>query len=90
MDNCVRDNKNRYLLAFLSLLITKEVFEEVKLRFLVVGHTHEDIDGCFGSLSKKLREQNNYTLVDLMKAFMVLQEKPFILQLIQKTLDFKT
>jgi hypothetical protein len=90
MDNCVRDNKNRYLLAFLSLLITKEVFEEVKLRFLVVGHTHEDIDGCFGSLSKKLREQNNYTLVDLMKAFMVLQERPFILQLIQKTLDFKT
>jgi hypothetical protein len=34
----------------------KEVFEEVKLRFLVVGHTHEDIDGCFGYLFKKLRE----------------------------------
>jgi hypothetical protein len=31
----------------------KEVFEEVKLGFLVVGHTHEDIDGCFRYLSKK-------------------------------------
>jgi hypothetical protein len=41
------------------------------LGFLVVGHTHEDIDGNFGYLSKKLREQNNYVLADLMKAFMV-------------------
>jgi hypothetical protein len=71
MDKCVEDNKNRYLLTFMLLLTMKEVFEEVKLGFLVVGHTHEDIDGCFGYLSKKLREQNNYILVDLMKTFMV-------------------
>ncbi len=79
MDKCVEDNKNRYLLTFMLLLTMKEVFEEVKLGFLVVGHTHEDIDGCFGYLSKKLREQNNYILVDLMKTFMVSEEKPFIL-----------
>ncbi len=60
MDNCVKDNKNRYLLAFLSLLIAREVFEEVKLGFLVVGHTHEDIDNCFGYLSIFLKKQNNY------------------------------
>jgi hypothetical protein len=30
MDNCVKDNKNRHLFFFFfSLLITKEVFEEV-------------------------------------------------------------
>jgi len=29
MDNCVKDNKNRHLLIFLSLSIAKEVFEEV-------------------------------------------------------------
>ncbi len=52
MDNCVKDNKNWHLLAFLSLLIARDVFEEVKLGFLVVGHTHEDIDGCFGYMSK--------------------------------------
>jgi hypothetical protein len=79
MDNCVKENKNRYLLAFLSLLMAKKVFEEVKLGFLVVGHTHEYIDGCFGYSSKKLKEQNNYILANLMKAFMVSQEKPFIL-----------
>jgi hypothetical protein len=40
------------------------------LGFLVVAHTHEDIDGCFGYLSKKL-EENNYILIDLMKVFMI-------------------
>ncbi len=56
MDNYVQDNKNSYLLAFLSLLTVREMFQEVKLGFLVVGHTHEDIDECLGYLSKKLRE----------------------------------
>jgi hypothetical protein len=52
------------------------------LGFLVIGHTHEDIDGCFGYLSKKLREENNYNLANLMRAFMISQERPFIPQLI--------
>jgi hypothetical protein len=56
----------------------RDVFEEVKLGFLVVGHTHEDIDGCFGYLSKKLKEGNNYIFTYLMKAFMISQERPFI------------
>jgi hypothetical protein len=56
MDNYVKDNKNRYVLVFLLLLTTREVFEEVKLGFLLVVHTHEDIDGCFEYLSKKLRK----------------------------------
>jgi len=59
MDDYVTNNKKWYLLTILSLLIMKEVFEEVKLGFLVVGHTHEDIDGCFRYLSKKLKKQNN-------------------------------
>jgi hypothetical protein len=66
------------------------VFEEVELGFLVVGHTHEDINGCFGYLSKKLKEENNYILANLMKAFMISQERLFILQLIQEILDFRS
>ncbi len=56
MDNCVKDNKNRHMLEFLSLLLAKKVFEEVQLELLVVGHTHEDIDKSFSYLSKKLKE----------------------------------
>jgi hypothetical protein len=44
--------------------------------FLVMGHTHEDINGCFGYLSKKLREHNEI-LANLVKPFMVLQEQSF-------------
>jgi hypothetical protein len=90
MDNCVKDNKNCHLLAFLSLLTTREVFEEIQLGFFVVGHTHEDIDRSFGYLSKKLKEENNYVMAYLMKAFMFSQDRPFILQLIQEILDIKS
>jgi len=76
MDNCVKDNNNLFLLAFLSLLIAREVFKEVNFKFFVIDHTHEDIDGCFGYLLKKLKDQNNHILVDLMKVFMLSQEWP--------------
>jgi hypothetical protein len=32
----------------------RDVFEEMKLGFLIVGHTLEDIDGYFGYMSRKL------------------------------------
>jgi hypothetical protein len=51
--------------------MARDVFEEVKLGFLVVGHTHEDIDGYFSYLLKKLMEENNYILANLMKIFMI-------------------
>jgi hypothetical protein len=51
--------------------MARDVFEEVKLGFFIVGHIHEDIDGCFGYLSKQLREENNDILVDLMKVLMI-------------------
>jgi hypothetical protein len=39
MDNCVKDNKNHKLLTFFPLLTTCEVFKELQLGFLIVGHT---------------------------------------------------
>jgi hypothetical protein len=52
MDNYVKDSNNHHLLAFSSFLIVRNTLKEVQLRFLVVGHTHEDIDGNFIYLSK--------------------------------------
>jgi hypothetical protein len=71
---------------FFSLLTAREVFEEVQLGFLIVGHTHEDIDGKFRYLSKKLKKQNNYVMADFMKAFLFSEDCPFIPQLIQEIL----
>jgi hypothetical protein len=46
--------------------MARDVFEEVKLGFLVVGHTYEDIDGCFGYFFKKVegREQLHFNRFD--------------------------
>ncbi len=57
MDNCVKDNKNQYLLTFMSLLTTREVFKEMKLGIFIVGHTPENIDGYFGYLSKSWKNK---------------------------------
>ena len=45
LDNSAKDNKNRYVMAFCSLLTARRIFKEVTVGFLVVGHTHKDIDG---------------------------------------------
>lgn len=41
----------------------------MQLNFLMVGHTHEDIDGLFGVLSSKLRNQNAFTTLDMNALF---------------------
>jgi hypothetical protein len=55
MDNCVRENKNKYVLGYLSWLVQRGVFEEIELSFLPVGHTHEDIDQMFSRIAIHLR-----------------------------------
>ena len=47
MDNCGRENKNRYVLAVCNMLVAKGIFKKVKLSFLPVGHTHDDCDQMF-------------------------------------------
>ena len=90
LDNLVKDNKNRYVMAFCSLLTTRKIFKEVTVGFLIVGHTHEDINAHFSYLSKLLKMKNMYVLSDLMKAFMDSQKTTtFIPELVQEVADFK-
>ena len=58
LDNCSGSNKNKYMLAFADRLVRKGVFKEVVLSFLMVGHTHEDIDQLFSVISYKLRQRD--------------------------------
>ena len=90
LDNSAKDNRNKYLMAFLSLLTTRGVFEEIQAGFLLVGHTHEDIDVYFSHLSKALKSQNTFVLADLMKAFMQFQDLSFMPEFIQEVVDFKS
>ena len=90
LDNSTKDNKNQYLMAFLSLLTTRGIFREIQVGFLLVGHTHEDIDAYFSHQSKSLKSKNTFVVADLMKAFMESQELLFLPKFIQEVADFKS
>ncbi|KXJ18305.1 hypothetical protein AC249_AIPGENE23463 [Exaiptasia diaphana] len=65
MDNCYRECKNKYVMAFASYLVEIELFKEVYVSYLMVGHTHEDVDQFFSRISLKLRSNNVWTLPQL-------------------------
>jgi hypothetical protein len=91
LDNSTKENKNRFVMAFCSLLTARGIFKEVTVGFLVVGHTHEDIDGYFSYLSKLVKQKNTYVLTDFMKAFMDSQKLAiFIPELVQEVANFKS
>ena len=60
LDNVASDNKNRYVFMFLSLLTALGVFITIEVGFLLVGHTHEDIDGTYGRMSSNLKSTDVY------------------------------
>lgn len=69
LDNCGRDNKNRFLFAFCCLLVELGVFRKVKVSFLMVGHTHEDVDQMFSRFSTWLNRNNAHHLDALLDGF---------------------
>ena len=89
MDNVVSDNKNRYVFCFWSLLVAKCIFREVYVNFMLVGHTHDDIDALFGRWIMTLRKESFPTVPLLMKSFMKNEAVPTIPHLIQEVPDFK-
>jgi len=89
MDNATGDNKNRYVYCFWSLLVAKKIFREVYVNFMIVGHTHDDIDALFGRWSMVLKKDNFPTLPMLMKSLMDVDSIPTIPHLIEEVPDFK-
>jgi hypothetical protein len=49
------DMKSKQFIAFCASLVENKVFQKVKLGYLVVGHTHEDIDQYFSVISKYIK-----------------------------------
>lgn len=65
VDNCTRENKNKYFLSYLESLVARGVFQSVQVSFLPVGHTHEDIDQSFSVITRHLRHKAAHTLSEL-------------------------
>ena len=65
LDNTTHQNKGKFLVAFLSLLVKAKVFKKVFVVFLPVGHTHERVDQMFSRLAVYLRYHNALSLKEL-------------------------
>jgi hypothetical protein len=66
LDN-VNTNKSKLMLAYAAWLVHSDVFRKVKLNFLLVGHTHENIDQMFSRFSVRLRRKQAWTLEEMIK-----------------------
>ena len=67
LDNTSKDNKARYLMAYLFMLVCCGLFEEIQIFFFQVGHTHCDADQIFSRSSIYLRDKDiwNFDLLCL-------------------------
>lgn len=69
VDNTTKQNKNKYLFGYLALLVEWNCFETVIVSFLMVGHTHEDIDQIFSRVATYLRKHNAVSRAEFLEAF---------------------
>ncbi|KAL3679130.1 hypothetical protein R1sor_022086 [Riccia sorocarpa] len=60
LDNSGKDNKNWAVMAFLSELATRGVFKTVIASFLIVGHTHKDVDAFFSKINRVLSDYKSH------------------------------
>ena len=70
-DNCGRWNKNQYMFTLCVTLMAFKYFVEVYLSFLIVEHTHEDIDQKFSTIFGILKSRD----IDLLKELLELVRK---------------
>ena len=66
LDNTCRQNKSQYVKVYLGHLVEAGIFAKIVVSYLPVGHTHEDIDQCFGRLSIYLRKHDALDLPGLL------------------------
>ena len=64
-DNCVGQNKNRTVLAYMLWRCAVGLSNSIELSFMRVGHTRCAVDGYFGSLKKKFQSSDVDSLQDV-------------------------
>ena len=67
MDNCFRENKNTFVIAYLCWLVERGVFDEIFLSFLPTGHTHFDPDQFASRIALAVRFRNVLTCEDYVR-----------------------
>ena len=65
-DNCSRQNKNRFVLWYLTWRIIMKMDNSIKLCFLIAGHTKNVCDGSLGHVKRHLKSKNVYNPFEMM------------------------
>ena len=66
-DNSGRDNKNNVSLAFFGHLVQQNVFHQVHIYFMPVGHTHCLIDQCHSVTARELSQNDLVSINQMIK-----------------------
>jgi len=64
-DNCAAQNKNKYVIAFIHLMVELNFCKTIRLKFMIAGHTHFSPDRSFGWISKKQNACDLFTVDDV-------------------------
>ncbi|KAL3697033.1 hypothetical protein R1sor_011109 [Riccia sorocarpa] len=89
LDNSGKDNKNWVMMAFFSEFVIRGVFKTVFMSFLIVGHTHEDVDAFFSKANKMLSFRHISNVPQLMAAVIEAEEKKALPRFITEVADYK-
>ena len=66
-DNCSGQNKNRFVMQYLTWRVLTGLNERIEISFMLVGHTKFAPDWCFGLLKQKFRRTKVGCLADIAK-----------------------
>ena len=65
------ENANETVLAYLEYLVAMRVCKRIVMTRLPTGHTHEDIDSCFGCIWRWFRDKVFLTFDDYKTGFKI-------------------
>ena len=90
MDGASGENKNRWVAMFCACLVQLSAFKKVKISFLPVGHTHEDIDQMLSRFSIALRASGAKTVAALAELLTrAFAPTPIVFTSLPLVVDFK-
>ena len=67
-NNCVGQNKNKTVIAYLCWRVVCGLSEELTLSFMRVGHTRCSVDAKFGRLKQSFRKSDVDSVADVVTA----------------------
>ncbi|KAL3683107.1 hypothetical protein R1sor_001129 [Riccia sorocarpa] len=89
LDNSAKDNKNWAMMVFCSELVARGCSKMITMSFLVIGHTHEDVDVFFSKVNAAQRGKDIESLLHFLAVVHHAQSSKAYPRVIQKVADYK-